>query len=457
MSESSVVPESAPTEVRRRQVLAVAGALVLIAAVGVMAFLVLHKKAPPAEAPPPEYFDERLREALARVDEADPHWHFAELEAAREKVPAAENAAPLVMASAKLIPPELNALKTRDVRGRLRTKGRDAEPRKEIEPARAMLYEARKLAGFSRGRHDVKWNLNNPLATPLAIPLPIHLSVTRDVADLLLLDAEVLAHEGKPDDALVSVRAALVAAHTVGDEPMLKSQMARLEWQDACADVLEEVLRHGQGGEAKLLAVQKALEAEAAEPVMRMAARAERAGLHGLMMALERDQLTREELPLLDPRSEGASLLLGRRRDTLEAVHASLLDYSTQFVEITGRPPAEQLPLAKKLAATPLDGPLETMPLLLALPVREIVESCQKAQARLRCAAAGVAAERYRVANGRWPDDLAALVPKYLDAVPADPFDGKPLGYAAGKLDVTVFASGNVAFRLTSAESRGKK
>ena len=37
-----------------------------------------------------------------------------------------------------------------------------------------------------------------------------------------------------------------------------------------------------------------------------------------------------------------------------------------------------------------------------------------------------MALERYRLANGAWPDSLAALVPKYLETVPTDPFDGKP-------------------------------
>ncbi len=457
MSEPILAPEPAPPEARRRKLLAVAGVLVLVAAVAVVAFLVLHKKKAPAETRPPEYFDEQLREAIARVDQQDPHWQFADLEGAREKVPAEENAAPLVMACGHLVPDELRkTLQSAAVRARLRTAGHDSEPRREIESARAALFEARKLAGFSRGRHAVKWDVNDPLATPLAVPIPAHLRTTEEIIDLLTLDAEVLAHEGKPDEALGSLRAALVAVHTIDDEPLLLSQMKRLGWQDHCAETLEEVLKRGHGGDEKLLAVQKALEAEAAAPVMLLTARAERAGLHGLMTALERGDLKREELPLLGVRSEGAGLVLGHRRETLEAVHAALLDYTTQFVEIAGGPPAEQVAKARALAAAPLQGPPETLPLLKALPVSDIVETCQKTQAHLRCAAAAVAAERYRAANGRWPDDLNALVPKYLSAVPADPFDGKPLNYASGRLDATVFAAGKVAFRLANAETPAK-
>lgn len=46
----------------------------------------------------------------------------------------------------------------------------------------------------------------------------------------------------------------------------------------------------------------------------------------------------------------------------------------------------------------------------------------------VRCARAGIAAERFRLDAGRMPGSLDELVPKYLDAVPVDPFaDGGPI------------------------------
>jgi hypothetical protein len=40
-----------------------------------------------------------------------------------------------------------------------------------------------------------------------------------------------------------------------------------------------------------------------------------------------------------------------------------------------------------------------------------------------------IALRRYGRANGDWPEALEELVPEFLDAVPADPFDGKALRY----------------------------
>src|SRR5206468_3772429 len=50
-----------------------------------------------------------------------------------------------------------------------------------------------------------------------------------------------------------------------------------------------------------------------------------------------------------------------------------------------------------------------------------------RSQAVLLCATAGLAAERYRQANGRWPARLGDLVPGQLSEVPADPYGGGPL------------------------------
>jgi hypothetical protein len=35
----------------------------------------------------------------------------------------------------------------------------------------------------------------------------------------------------------------------------------------------------------------------------------------------------------------------------------------------------------------------------------------------------------YRKENGRYPENLQQLVPKYLPSMPIDPYDGKPLRY----------------------------
>ena len=59
------------------------------------------------------------------------------------------------------------------------------------------------------------------------------------------------------------------------------------------------------------------------------------------------------------------------------------------------------------------------------------LEMFHRESAERRMTAVMLAARLYRKDHGRWPDDAAALVPAYLDAIPADPLrdNGGPLGY----------------------------
>jgi hypothetical protein len=76
--------------------------------------------------------------------------------------------------------------------------------------------------------------------------------------------------------------------------------------------------------------------------------------------------------------------------------------------------------------------------------------------ARLRTAQVALAVERSRCCQaGRLPASLEQLVPDYLTAVPADPFDGKPLrfevfdsGYAVNTSGVDGRNGGLLGFRI---------
>ena len=60
----------------------------------------------------------------------------------------------------------------------------------------------------------------------------------------------------------------------------------------------------------------------------------------------------------------------------------------------------------------------------------------------MRCGVAAVAVERYRLANGHWPDRLDDLVPAYLSKIAIDPFDGQPLRFRRLKDGVIIYTVG---------------
>jgi hypothetical protein len=69
-----------------------------------------------------------------------------------------------------------------------------------------------------------------------------------------------------------------------------------------------------------------------------------------------------------------------------------------------------------------------------------------------------LAAERFRLKHGRWPDELADLCPEWLKEVPADPYDGKPLRHQRLPEGVAVSAVGpddrDDGGRLDAADDR---
>jgi hypothetical protein len=58
------------------------------------------------------------------------------------------------------------------------------------------------------------------------------------------------------------------------------------------------------------------------------------------------------------------------------------------------------------------------------------------------CTMVALAIERYRLAKGSLPKELADLVPRYIDKVPLDPFDGKPLRYKLTEPGYIVYSIG---------------
>ena len=63
--------------------------------------------------------------------------------------------------------------------------------------------------------------------------------------------------------------------------------------------------------------------------------------------------------------------------------------------------------------------------------------------AQVRSAQTALAVERFRRAHGKLPENLDALVPQFLYAVPADPFDGQPLRYHHWEKGYVIYSIGS--------------
>ena len=119
--------------------------------------------------------------------------------------------------------------------------------------------------------------------------------------------------------------------------------------------------------------------------------------------------------------------------------HAQVLREMTRWVEITGRPLHEQPALVEDWEQALAPSARQ----LLGRPAADLAtNACLRFQAVLLCAQAGVAIERYRLAHGEWPSDLASLVRAYMPVVPTDPYDGLPPRYLRTADGVVVYSVG---------------
>jgi hypothetical protein len=407
---------------------------------------------------------QRDLEALYReIDSDDPNWRYADLGVGMpEPPPDEQNAAVQLMRVRDLLvktpfTPPPPAPKKAPVGRNVRL------PENDVKATRAalaklgpmVLDEARKLKDLPEGRFRFKV-VENPFDETKPSEVGIDLLPTMH---LLHHDARLRAHDGETEAAAESCQALLHAGHAINDHPSMMSQLIRAGFQDAGVASIERTLGQGAVSEQRLTALQHALAREAELNAMYPAMRGERAWCQQGYVLIEKGTIS-------DPRD-----LLARDSSTLCA----------RIHEMFSSPRyADELRLHNELVnASKL--PLESQPAAFQAVAKKAFESANIAaqgkgylagnavefhdgQARLRCAVTALAAERYRLAHGRWPENAEELVKAgLLKEALKDPFDGQPLRWKQTPTGIIIHSIGSarngvrtaVGFELWRPEMRG--
>jgi hypothetical protein len=369
----------------------------------------------------------RLREAIAAVDAADPGWRLEDLETARANIPDTENAALVVQAARARLPypwPRydliVEALRDHKARNPL-TDEQVQVLRQVFGPLQPSLDEARKLAGFATGRYPIRYA---PDGYSTLLP---HLDAFIPLEGLLGYDALLRAQEQDIAGALRSCRAVAVLGRSLGDEPIPISQRIRANCIQEALHHLERTLAQGQATDADLASLQELFEDEMAHPGYLQAMRGQRALVHRMLEAIETGQLTIKQLlrpPGTGSAWEAVSTL--QQGAAVRMAHAQFLDDATEQVRRADQP-FEMLPGPFHLpAGMRIDGPF-SLDELLADVLDSDAPFFQYLQAKLRGGVVLLAAERYRLAHGRWPESVEAMVPQFLKQPTPDAYFGKPI------------------------------
>lgn len=419
-----------PTKPRRRPRLPLLIALlVLLIVTGVPTGLYLYHYVPA---------ERELQEAIAAVEQTDPRWRLEHIDADRAAVPDADNGALHILAVVPRIPADFTAdhrfgLLFSNVIPPHRLSDEQAKAlRDEMARAGAALPDARKLKDFPRGRFPITYT-RDFLGTVSKV------QEARNFANLLYYDAMLRAHDGDIDGALASCLGVYNASRAIGDEPSLIAQLVRVALRALAVGQAEGVLGQGRASEASLKALQRALEDDEPAPLLLIGLRGERGGLDAMLEAVQagdvdlHKMITNKAAPPVKAAMQRGPWVQRERarllRHLTELVEAAKLPYGPRHARID----AVNLPVKN-------DGSLVAMFLPAA---GKVSEAEQRSVAQLRCAIAALAAERYRLRRGRWPDGSQALVGAgYLAKWPADPYDGRPLRWRRTKDGVTVYALG---------------
>ena len=286
----------------------------------------------------------------------------------------------------------------------------------------ACLDLLHKAAGMPRCRYPAdlsQWPL----------PPQEHWARAPSATRLLTLQAIHLTEAGDADGAAGALAAALAISRSLGQEPLVISQIVGAACWDTTCYGIEWTLKRGGQTEASLARLSDALVAQEENAQFWRGYVGERCSvIHGMehVQAVEASDAF-EWSDLFDM----AGLW---RRDMLR-----FLRDMDALIEAAQQPPWQAYAgVREECAALGAQSPtifrvmLPSFARAMTAHTRGVAQRCM--------AQVAVAAERYRLATGGLPDALEELVPEYLPSVPIDPFDGNPIRYRKTETGYVVYS-----------------
>jgi len=395
-----------------------------------------------------QYADQRLlRETIAHLDSRHPRWRLEDIDADRVAIPDPENSASIIRTAHTHVKPL--AVQPTD----------DSVDLQHLDPAAALtdgqlravidLFEsvesavapALRLEHFPRGRHPIAHS-----ADGIGTRLP-HIGDIDDLHKRVLYPLLLMhLHE---DDAAAAVRDWVCIAHlgrSIGDEPYGATQAIRSSWAGQGARDLERLLGQVTITDDDLARIQSKFAEEAAYDAWPMFLRDERAMWHRLMTAIQSGMFPSSVVRqfLSDDYGRGPRSRIGEVIDWVNdrvppdvaGGHARVLVRTTRLLEETAKRPWNER--TASVTAANEEGVLSNV----RADYRPALQKFQRNNALVGCALVAVAAERHRLRHGTWPALLAEIVPEFLPALPADPFDGQPLRYKRLPEGIVIYSVG---------------
>ena len=321
----------------------------------------------------------------------------------------------------------------RKARSPKRTEPLDASARQLVEKflsdnqkAFSLLHEA---ASIEHCRYPIDFTDPPELGDPPLDKIP-------PCATLLYLDVLIQCENQDSEKALASIRAQMALARSF-DAPLLIHWLERMSLRTGAYRSIERVLNKTALSDEQLLALSKLIEAPDVNKAIKRALIEEQClGLDAYQAPIrEVSSRTRLKMSTLLPWK-----LIGRCYG--EAL--GYIDLMQKAIDAVDLPDPERLAALREMfeavKAGEHGGKLTgtfwpIYPYIFTVDVRHL--------AFTRATQTALAIEQYRLAEGRLPQSLDDLVPAYIEAVPLDPCNGRPLKYHTLQPGFVVYSIGD--------------
>jgi hypothetical protein len=271
-----------------------------------------------------------------------------------------------------------------------------------------------------------------------------HLARMKSCAQYLALHADAALKAGDRETALQDIRLLFRLIEANRTEPTLISHLVRIAMTQIALQPVWEGLSERQWNDADLVALEGGLRKMDFLADYQYAMRGERACSLWAVDYVRRKGLSGlEEVGPFDLNSRPPDLnqFLGQAAFKLipagwfDQNKLSLCRLHDQYVlPLTGDSNNRVVrPALIRQANTAIDSlrrrPYDAFSQMLLPALGRAAEKCARAQCSVDLARTACALERYRLANGQFPDSLEVLAPKFIEKLPCDVIDGGSLKY----------------------------
>jgi hypothetical protein len=371
---------------------------------------------------------------LKTLDETDPGWQWQDLEAKRPILADRQNSMVYIrQMNENRLPNELQVHNYfyDDIAPNEQIDGLIREAMESCRDLRPLEFElVRGLKNLPQGRDHIEIRKNF-----FSTLLP-NVQKSRRAGEYLTYEIELLLDQRQWDQAGEEIIGILNAGAALRDEPFLISQLIRIAMRAIARVRMERILAHGQLKPELLARLQQRFAEEAQENCMLTGLRGERAGLHMMFSAIASGELSTREFLASSGSGPGTALeqLGARALVSMPKVHYTLLETCTKAITIAQKPfhlQQAEIDLLQDEIKTRVGGKTlninDRFAAMLIPAYANVFEAAIRDRNMMNATMLGLAAERFRIQEKRWPTDINELVPKYLAEVPLNTRTGDPL------------------------------